>query len=180
MASEAANPEDTSSQSLPERPKDAPAGEAPSKNALKKAAKEKEKAEKAAKRKAAEDAQKQQSAAEDVSAKDYGKLPMVGSEAYTPSGVTRVTLSTMAEQFKDASSAEGEGGPEVVFRAVVDNARVQSAKLAFLMFKQGLDTIQAVVAASETLSRQMVKFAGTIPAESLVIVHGVVKKPFEP
>ncbi|KAL2351052.1 aspartyl-tRNA synthetase-like protein [Cryomyces antarcticus] len=180
MASEAANPEDTSSQSLPERPKDAPAGEAPSKNALKKAAKEKEKAEKAAKRKAAEDSQKQQSSVEDVSAKDYGKLPMVGSKAYTPSGVTRVTLSTMAEQFKDASSAEGEGGPEVVFRAVVDNARVQSAKLAFLMFKQGLDTIQAVVAASETLSRQMVKFAGTIPAESLVIVHGVVKKPFEP
>lgn len=71
------------------------------------------------------------------------------------------------------------GGPHVVFRGVVENARAQGAKLAFLTFRQDAETIQAVVAESDTLSRQMVKFAGKIPAESVVLVHGVVKKPIE-
>nr|POE89969.1 aspartate--trna ligase, cytoplasmic [Quercus suber] len=174
-------------QTLPERPKDDAAAGAegekgPSKNALKKAAKEKEKAEKAAKRKAEEDAKKKESEANDVSAEDYGEPPMLGSQPYTPPAekVPRVSLAALAEQYNDTSPADDAGGPEVVFRAVVENARNQSAKLAFLVFRQGFATIQAVVAASEVLSRQMVKFAGSIPAESVVLVHAVVKKPFEP
>lgn len=98
---------------------------------------------------------------------------MLGSQSYTPSGFTRVTLAQIA---KDESSADAN----VVFRAVVENARNQSAKLSFLVFRQGLNTIQAVVAASDSLSRQMVKFSGTIPAESIVLVHGLVKKTPEP
>ncbi|GAB7356019.1 hypothetical protein MBLNU459_g6640t1 [Dothideomycetes sp. NU459] len=169
-------------EAIPERPKDVAAAPAegaeggdkgPSKSALKKAAKEKEKAEKAAKRKAAEEAQKKEQEANDVSSEDYGELPMLGSQPYTPSGTSRVTLAHIAE---DAASADSE----VIFRAVVENARNQSAKLSFLVFRQGLNTIQAVVAASEKLSRQMVKFAGTIPAESIVLVHGLVKQTPEP
>lgn len=69
------------------------------------------------------------------------------------------------------------GGPEVVFRAIVENARNQSAKLSFLLLGQGVNNIQAVVAESPSLSRQMVKFCGGIPTESVVVVHGLVKKP---
>jgi len=108
---------------------------------------------------------------------------MLGSRPYVPPAekVPRVSLAEIAEEFQDhTSETEEEGGPHVVFRAVVENARNQSAKLSFLVFRQGLSTIQAVVAASETLSRQMVKFAGGIPAESVVLVHAVVKKPKEP
>lgn len=36
------------------------------------------------------------------------------------------------------------------------------------------------MAGSETLSKQMVKFAGSIPTLSEVFVHGVLNKPFEP
>lgn len=172
------------SEGIPVRPKeeDAEGEKGPSKNALKKAQKDKEKAEKAAKRAAAEEAQKKESEANDVSKEDYGELLMLGSQAYTPPAekVPRISLAELADQYQDTSDMEEEGGPQVVFRAVVENARNQAAKLSFLVFRQGLSTIQAVVAASDTLSRQMVKFAGSIPAESVVLVHALVKKPKEP
>jgi aspartyl/asparaginyl-tRNA synthetase len=71
--------------------------------------------------------------------------------------------------------AEIADGTEVATRTRVTNARSQSAKLAFLNLRDGHESIQAVVAVSDTLSRQMVKFAATIPAESVVDVIGVVK-----
>lgn len=155
-------------------------GQPPSKNALKKAAKEKEKAEKAAKRKAEEEKQRQEAAADDVSANDYGDFPKDG---LPPSplwyGEQRASLKEIAEKYKDASIAEDADGPNVVFRAVVENARGQSAKLAFLVLGNRGSNIQAVVAASETLSRQMVKFAKDIPVQSHVLVHGLVRKPKE-
>ena len=43
-----------------------------------------------------------------------------------------------------------------------------------------VDSVQAVIAAGETLSRQMVKFAASIPVESLVCVIGTVKNAPEP
>lgn len=138
----------------------------------------KNQAEKAAKRKAEEDARKQEADANDVSKQDYGELPVLSNAA--PTGAPRVRLADLAEQYKDAPPMEEEGGPQVIFRAVVENARNQSAKLSFLMLGQGLSTIQAVVAESKDLSRQMVKFCGNVSTESIVLVHGVVKKPFEP
>jgi len=73
-----------------------------------------------------------------------------------------------------------QDGSKVLVRARVANARSQSAKLAFLNLRDRLDSIQAVVAASETLSRQMVKFAASISAESMVDVLGTVKNAPEP
>ncbi|KAK4947953.1 hypothetical protein LTR28_007524, partial [Elasticomyces elasticus] len=184
--------EDQPPASLPSRPKElAEEAAAPSKNALKKAAKDKEKsmstslhlpfrqAEKAAKRKAAEDAQRKESEASDISSDDYGHVPLVGLPSSTPAEVPWVRLSEIASEFTDTTPMDESGGPHVIFQAVAENARVQSAKLAFLVFRQGQDTIQAVVAASDTLSRQMVKFAGSMSAESVVLVHGIVKKPKE-
>ena len=106
---------------------------------------------------------------------------MIGSQPYVPraDNVPRISLAELAEKYGDSSQSTEEG-PAVVFRAIVENARVQSAKLAFIVFRQGLSTIQAVVAASDTLSRQMVKFAGSIPAESVVLVHASIERPKEP
>ncbi|KAI9688974.1 MAG: hypothetical protein M1822_000711 [Bathelium mastoideum] len=174
--------------SLPEQPKqDTPAGDpGPSKNALKKAAKEKEKAEKAAKRKAQEEAQKASTAAADVSSNDYGDLPLTGTASSTPlQGISRTSLADLALQLpplsSDAAPPDQNSSPEptIVLRAVVENARVQSAKLAFLVLRQASASIQAVVAASDTLSRQMVKFVGSVSAESVVLAQGTVRRPRE-
>ncbi|KAF4548562.1 tRNA synthetases class II (D, K and N)-like protein 1 [Elsinoe fawcettii] len=181
MADQSA-PAGQSAEALPERPKeDAPAGaegeKGPSKSALKKMQKEKEKAEKAAKRKAEEDAARAAKDANDVSKADYGELPVLPETPAT--SVPRVTLSELSKQYADTSSLTEPGGPEVVFRAIVENARNQSAKLSFLLLGQSGDNIQAVVAESPSLSRQMVKFCGSVPAESVVVVHGIVKRPKE-
>ncbi len=157
-------------QAIPGRPKEVEGeGAGPSKNALKKAAKEKEKAEKIVQRQAAEEKLKQESAASDVSVHDYGDLPIIGSAEYKPK-FSAGTLNDFSS-FKENAT--------VVFRAVVGNARSQSAKLAFLDLQRRNENIQAVVAASETLSRQMVNFAKNIPVLSQVRVHGTVQKPKE-
>jgi aspartyl/asparaginyl-tRNA synthetase len=107
---------------------------------------------------------------EDVSKDVYGELPLCGSKEFKPSGTQRTDLSTIA----DAEDTE------ITFRCWVENARVQSAKLAFLNLRQGLSTVQAVVAASEKLSKQMVKFSGNVSTESTLAVTGLVKRVKEP
>lgn len=158
---------------LPSRPKpeetpaEAPAegGEmtkSAAKTAAKKAAKEKAKADKAAQRAAQEQAR---TAAEDANdtAKDlYGPLPETED----------VLPSTHFSEFSDAHYEE-----EVTVVARVDNARVQSAKLAFLMLRQQGSKVQAVIAAAEPISKQMVKYTGGLNVNSVVQVTGLVKKP---
>ncbi|KAJ9298058.1 hypothetical protein DTO217A2_8502 [Paecilomyces variotii] len=163
---------------LPHRPKPeetpeaaaaaAPAAEgagAPSKNALKKAAKEKAKAEKAAQRAAQEKAQAAAQTADDTAKDLYGKIPQ--NEDAVP--VTRV--KELSEDLYEK---------EVTVVARVDNARVQSAKLAFLMLREQGTKIQAVVAAAEPISRQMVKWTGGLSVNTIVQVTGIVKKPGVP
>jgi aspartyl-tRNA synthetase len=145
-----------------------------SKNALKKLAKDKEKAEKAAKREALEAEQKKQKEAAanlDKAKENYGVNPLIQSTQR--SGAKRTQLADLTEKDDNTS---------ILFSARVSNARVQSAKLGFLVFRQGLDTIQSVVAENKegTVSRQMVKFASSITSESIVLVTGLVKKAPEP
>jgi aspartyl/asparaginyl-tRNA synthetase len=172
-------------QELAERPKEDVKEDVPldaegkplSKGAIKKLQKEKEKAEKAAKRKAEEDAQKAQQEANDVSKEDYGDLPPVGSPEWKPTTDDRVTLAAISKEYKEKpDEAEGK---EIVFEAIMENAREQSAKLSFLVLGDGENNIQAVVAASDTLSRQMVKFAKNISQQSYVLCHATLKKPKE-
>lgn len=140
-----------------------PAGDAapPSKSALKKAAKEKEKAEKAAKRVAQEQAAAQASQAADFSKHLYGTNPHSAD-------IAQVTnLIDLSEELFEK---------EVTVVARVDNARVQSAKLAFLMLRQQGKKVQAVVGASDEISRPMVKWIGGINVNSIVQVTAIVKK----
>jgi nondiscriminating aspartyl-tRNA synthetase len=106
-----------------------------------------------------------------VSKGKYGDLPVVGAAAYKAFGQKRYQLQEVGALPE---------GTEVLVRCNVANARSQSAKLAFLNLRDTLHSIQAVVAASETLSRQLVKFAATLSAETIVDVIGTLKEPHEP
>ncbi|KAF2839078.1 aspartyl-tRNA synthetase [Patellaria atrata CBS 101060] len=175
MASETPQTDLSSDKPLAERPKEGEAG--PSKNALKKAQKEAEKAAKKAAAKAKEAAQKAQqeaAAGEDVSVGFYGELPLIGGPDFKPTGDNRVNLGRAAKE-----ASEGKLSGPVSFRAQVINARQQGAKLAFLNFRQGTDSVQAVVAEGEKISRKMVKFAAAVPVESVVLVKGLLVKTQE-
>ena len=158
--------------SLPSRPAEGQAGtEAPSKNALKKAAKEKEKAEKAAKqaqRQEQERLEREKAEANDTAKHLYGPLPesSTGSQTFTE-------LSELYDAKEDQ---------EATVDVRVHNARVQSAKLAFLVLRQEAHTIQAVIAegGKYKISRKMVKWCGGLNTESIVRVTGLVKQPKEP
>lgn len=157
-----------SSKEIPERPKAEGVegeGSAPSKNAVKKAQKEKEKAEKAAKRKEQEQQERAKAEANDTAKELYGDLPKDGTGTSSCGIDSSLEPSTL-----------------VTITARVHNARIQSAKLAFLVLRQRTETIQAVVAegGGQGISRQMIKWAGGINAESIVRVTGVIKHPKDP
>ncbi|PYH95552.1 aspartyl-tRNA synthetase [Aspergillus ellipticus CBS 707.79] len=136
-----------------------------SKSAAKKAAKEKAKAEKAAARAAQEKAQAAAADANDTAKDLYGKLP----ETEDALAATRFT-----------EIGDDHYEKEITVVARVDNARVQSAKLAFLMLRQQGQKLQAVIAAAEPISRQMIKYTGGLNVNSIVQVTGIVKKPAVP
>lgn len=144
-------------------------GEKPSKSALKKAAKEKEKAEKAAKREQQEREEKEKAAASDTASHLYGHLNYEKPPPY-------------AENFLDLGDLKDvEENSRVTFEARVGNARVQSAKLGFLVLRDGFDSIQVVVAegGGHSISRLMVKWCGGLNTESIVRVTGLVQAPKE-
>lgn len=157
--------------SMATRPKEeqnagAAGGEPPSKNALRKAAKEKEKAEKAAKRQQQEQAEREKANANDTAKHLYGQMSY--NDPLPP--VTSLREVEGAQE-----------GQEVTVKAQVHNARVQSAKLAFLVLREQFHTIQVVIAegGDHGISRPMVKWSGGINTESTVRVTGVIKKPKE-
>lgn len=132
------------------------------KNAAKKAAKEKAKAEKAAARAAQEKAQAAAAEASDTAKGLYGALPE------TEDVISSTRFTQLSEEFYEK---------EITVVARVDNARVQSAKLAFLMLRQQGQKVQAVIAAAEPISRQMIKYTGGLNVNSIVQITGIVKKP---
>lgn len=140
----------------------------PSKNALKKAAKEKEKVEKAALREEKERKERELVIASDTSKHLYGTI----SSSFFESQST-VDISTLCNA-KDEQ--------EVTVDARIHNTRIQSAKLAFLVLRHGPYTIQAVVGEGgpNNISRQMVKWSAGINVESLVRLSGFTQKPAEP
>lgn len=163
----------------------------PSKNALKKQAKEEEKARKKAERdaKLAEEAKAREAASaasvrvhgmhpyvsliitytrfvftKDFAKQYYGKLPLNMSQERTNS--PRAQISSLSQRI----------GETVVIRARVQTVRATA--IAFLVLRQKIDTVQAVVATEEgKISKQMVKWTGSIPEESIVLVEGVVNRP---
>ncbi|EMG48614.1 DPS1 Aspartate--tRNA ligase [Candida maltosa Xu316] len=149
-------------------------GQPLSKKALKKLLKEKEKAAKKAEREAqlaAEKAAKEAAAANDPAKANYGKLPLINSS-------TR-NVDEKRIQIKDLSIAND--GETVIFRARVHKTRQQGATMVFLTLRQQSDLIQALLKTnkdtdSHAVSKQMVKWTGSINLESIVLVEGKVTK----
>ncbi|RSM17605.1 hypothetical protein CDV31_003530 [Fusarium ambrosium] len=152
------------------------AGEAgPSKKALKKAeAKAKKEAEKA--RRAAEHEARQAAAkaaagnTEDLAKDNYGD-----STHLTKIDAERIKLRNLGDEHL---------GKTIKLRAWIQNARMQGAKMAFVELREERDwAIQAVVAASPEgtpVSKQMVKWIGSLNLEGYVLVEAKVEKPLEP
>ena len=152
----------------------------PSKNALKKAQKEKEKAEKAAKRAEEERKQKEAAAANDTAKGLYGQFE--GRPIPKEQKGEVYVLPALKK-----GGEETWIGKQVVVVAWVHNARIQSAKLGFFTLREGIESIQAVIAegveqegGGAAVSRQMVKWCGDLSKESIVHVTALVQKPFEP
>lgn len=152
-------------------------GQPLSKKALKKLQKEQEKQKRKQERAAqleAEQKEREQAKANEVdhSAENYGPAPFVQSQFRT--GEKRV-------KFEDLSKEDAD--KEVLFRARVHNTRQQGATLAFLTLRQQSSLIQALVKADkagEKISKNMVKWAGSLNLESIVLVRGIVKVVDEP
>lgn len=149
-------------------------GQPLSKKALKKLLKEKEKAAKKAEREAQlakEKAAREAEAANDPAKENYGKLPLINSS--TRNADEKRIL------FKDLSVAND--GETVIFRARVHNTRQQGATMVFLTLRQQSELIQALLKTnkdtdSTAVSKQMVKWTGSVNLESIVLVEGKVAK----
>ncbi|KAK4192461.1 hypothetical protein QBC35DRAFT_224098 [Podospora australis] len=149
-------------------------GAGPSKKAAKKAEakakKEAEKARRAAER-AAQLAATAAAQAEDHAVDNYGQET---HDTKLSPDVTLISLKNLGEEHL---------GKKVELRAWVQNSRMQGAKMAFLELREeGTWAIQGVVAvnAEGTVSKQMVKWIGSVNLESFVVVEATVEKPLEP
>lgn len=151
-------------------------GQPLSKKAMKKLQKEQEKQrqkeEKARQLQAEKEERERQAALNDTAKENYGKLPLIQSTTRT--GEPRIKFHDLDESKDD--------GREVLFRARVHNKRQQGATLAFLTLRQQSDLIQALLKVNKegTVSKQMVKWAGSLNLESIVLVRGIVRKVEEP
>ncbi|EGN98604.1 hypothetical protein SERLA73DRAFT_89528 [Serpula lacrymans var. lacrymans S7.3] len=140
----------------------------PSKNELKKRAKEAEKAKKAAEKAARQEEQAKSKAETEVdfAAQYYGKLPLHQSQSRPGRARTQIA----------ALSAENDG-QRVLIRARIQTSRAQGSKMVFLNLRQRTDTVQALLTVTpEKVSKQMVKWAASLADESIVLVEGSVKK----
>lgn len=144
----------------------------PSKSALKKAEakakKEAEKARKAAEREAAQAAQASK-ASEDLAKDNYGDFPKLYKRS---SQIVR--LEELGKEHV---------GQTVEIRGFLRNSRMQGAKMAFIELQKGDEKIQCVVAASQEgkpVSKQFVKWVGSVYLESTILVEATVQVPLEP
>lgn len=72
-------------------------------------------------------------------------------------------------------------GTPITFVARLHHARSISKKLAFLVFRQQVDTVQGVLQCREhEISENFVRWAEHLSSESLVHVQGVLQEPIEP
>ncbi|OMH79904.1 Aspartate-tRNA ligase, cytoplasmic [Zancudomyces culisetae] len=142
-----------------------------SKKALKKLEKEREKEKRkqeVAARLALEKAQREANVV-DYGLENYGKLPMNQSQNKGETEWTRV---------RDLNKSKV--GQTVDIQGRVQGSRPTGSKMCFLVVREGSSTVQGVVCVdSDQVSKQMVKYADSIPVESLVMIKAEVVAPEE-
>ena len=119
----------------------------------------------------------------------YGPLPM--NQSGERSGAICCCMLSRAWNAEDrgcvgrkriaiTSLTPAQEGDVVYFRARVTTSRAQGSKMVFFNLRQRTDSIQALIVVSpDKVSKQMVKWAGSIADESIVLVEGVVQLPKE-
>ncbi|KAF7071869.1 hypothetical protein CFC21_077104 [Triticum aestivum] len=141
-----------------------------SKKQLKKDARKAEKAGKASQRQ-----QQQQPQAEeaDLFAANYGDVPVEEIQSKAISGRSWTDIGDLDE---------AAAGRSVLIRGSAQTLRPVSKKMAFVVLRQSMSTVQCVLVASADsgVSTQMVRFATSLSKESIVDVEGVVTLPKEP
>ncbi|KAJ2714952.1 aspartate--tRNA ligase dps1 [Coemansia spiralis] len=143
-----------------------------SKKALKKLEKELEKEKKKQERLAREAEERAARAAGevDIAADSYGKAERNMSRTKSDKQWTEVR-----------AISEAMAGQVVHVQARVQTSRATGNKMCFLVLREATATVQALVQVNaETVSKQMVKFASSIPTESIVDITATVVKPNEP
>ncbi|KAJ1721700.1 aspartate--tRNA ligase dps1 [Coemansia biformis] len=143
-----------------------------SKKALKKLEKELEREKRKQERLAREAEERAARAASevDISVGSYGKAKLNMSQERTGRKWTEV---------RDIS--EALEGQVVHVQARVQTSRATGSKMCFLVLREATATVQALLQVdSEAISKQMVKFASSIPSESIVEITATVVKPIEP
>ncbi|KAK9871593.1 hypothetical protein WA026_012973 [Henosepilachna vigintioctopunctata] len=131
-----------------------------SKKAAKKEQKKAEKAAKKAEHKVVENKPVEQK--DDVSVGKYGVLPLITSEY------------KIDRQYSNIGNLNKEYAKRVVWvRARFQTARARG-KQCFIVMRQREHTIQVLVNVSESISKEMVKFASNISKESIVDIEGTV------
>ena len=147
----------------------------PSKKALKKAEKEAKKAAEKARRAAEHEANQAAAKAAAGSTEDLAKDNYGDSTPQTKVDAERVSLKSVGDELL---------GKTIKLRACIQNSRMQGAKMAFVELREERDwAIQGVVAASaegKPVSKQMVKWFGSLNLESFVLVEGRIEKPLDP
>lgn len=119
---------------------------------------------------AEENARAQEKAAQLIRYKElFGASPLVQSTTYNTKVYTPVAnLSDTAV-----------GGTEVLLRARVSTTR-SKGKMAFLVLRDGGDSVQAVCAVDDDIPKAMIDFMGQLPSESIVDVVAQVCKADQP
>ena len=139
----------------------------PSKKGLKKLEKAAAKAAKVAARAAAAAAQPEVKIQFDPEV--FGPMPLIESRVHTQA------------KWDDVADVVGDrDGQEVRIRARIAVSRKASAKLAFIVIRDRLSTIQCVLSEGKGLTRDHIKWVTSLPVESIIDLVGVVVKPAEP
>ncbi|KAI9502114.1 aspartate--tRNA ligase dps1 [Coemansia spiralis] len=143
-----------------------------SKKALKKLEKEREKEQKKQERLAREAAERaaREAAEVDYATDNYGNAKLNMSQQQT---------NTKWTEIKELSAAMAD--QTVHIQARVQTSRPTGNKMCFLVLREGTATAQGLLVVNEdTISKQMVKFANSIPSESIVSITAIVVIPAEP
>ncbi|KAJ4768904.1 hypothetical protein LUZ62_079279 [Rhynchospora pubera] len=146
-----------------------------SKSKAKKDAKKAEKAEKAAQRqqaRAAASVGASESDEADPLSPNYGDIPVEDIQSKSITGRTWTGVGELCAEMKDKN---------VLIRGAAQAIRSVSKKMAFLVVRQTMSTVQCVLVVSkDVVSPQMVRFATSLSKESIVDVEGVISVPNEP
>ncbi|KAJ1688472.1 hypothetical protein LUZ63_019862 [Rhynchospora breviuscula] len=146
-----------------------------SKSKAKKDAKKAEKAEKAAQRQQARSrpaAVTSESDEPDPLSSNYGDIPVEDIQSKFITGRTWTGVKDLCAEMKDK---------RVLIRGAAQVIRPVSKKMAFLVLRQSMSTVQCVLVVSKDIvSPQMVRFATSLSKESIVDVEGVISVPNDP